>query len=335
MLDALSPARGQTYLDATAGLGGHASLVAPGLQPGGRVILNDADPANLVRAAAAVREAVGEDDAEKVMIESITGNFAFVPRLLMGSGRIADLVLADLGFSSNQVDDGARGFSFMRDGPLDMRLDPALGSTAADLVNGLPERELARILAELGDERHASRIAQKLVQARQQGPISTTGQLAELVRSVMPGSHTGIDPATRTFQALRIAVNDELGSLESFASDVAREAQAVFEGEREVVSRASGSGGANVEVANGWLSPGAKVAFISFHSLEDRIVKSMTAKVVACGGKDLLNGTVTPGKAEQASNPRSRSAKLRCVRLPLMSGREAKRAARTARDGIL
>jgi 16S rRNA (cytosine1402-N4)-methyltransferase len=314
VLDALAPSPGQTYLDATAGLGGHAALVAPRLQPGGRVILNDADPANLERATARVREAAGAG-ADVLQVDSITGNFAFLPRLLIGSGRSADLVLADLGFSSNQMDDGARGFSFMRDGPLDMRLDPALRSTAADLVNGLPERELARILSELGDERHAARIAQKLAQARQQGPISSTGQLAELVRSVLPGSHTGIDPATRTFQALRIAVNDELGSLESFASDVVREAEAVFEGARDGVSGASGS----------WLSPGAKVAFISFHSLEDRIVKSMVAKVVGCGGKDLLNGTVTPGEAEQASNPRSRSAKLRCVQLPLVSKRAARR----------
>ncbi len=314
VLDALAPSPGQTYLDATAGLGGHAALVAPRLQPGGRVILNDADPANLERATARVREAAGAGTGT-LQVDSITGNFAFLPRLLIGSGRSADLVLADLGFSSNQMDDGARGFSFMRDGPLDMRLDPALRSTAADLVNGLPERELARILSELGDERNAARIAQKLAQARQQGPISSTGQLAELVRSVLPGSHTGIDPATRTFQALRIAVNDELGSLESFESDVVREAEAVFEGARDGVSGASGS----------WLSLGAKVAFISFHSLEDRIVKSMVAKVVGCGGKDLLNGTVTPGEAEQASNPRSRSAKLRCVQLPLVSKRAARR----------
>ena len=317
VLDALAPSPGQTYLDATAGLGGHAALVAPRIQPGGRVILNDADPANLERATARVREAAGAGTGP-LQVESITGNFAFLPRLLIGSGRSADLVLADLGFSSNQMDDGARGFSFMRDGPLDMRLDPALRSTAADLVNGLPERELARILSELGDERHATRIAQKLAQARQQGPISTTGQLAELVRSVLPGSHAGIDPATRTFQALRIAVNDELGSLESFASDVVREAEAVFEGVREGLSGASSLSGS-------WLSPGAKVAFISFHSLEDRIVKSMVTKVVGCGGKDLLNGTVTPGEAEQASNPRSRSAKIRCVQLPLVSKRAARR----------
>jgi 16S rRNA (cytosine1402-N4)-methyltransferase len=145
--------------------------------------------------------------------------------------------------------------------------------------------------------------------------ITSTKQLASLIADAVPIRDKHKHPATRTFQAIRIAVNDELGSLESFAADVVREAEAVFEGARDGVSGASGS----------WLSPGAKVAFISFHSLEDRIVKSMVAKVVGCGGKDLLNGTVTPGEAEQASNPRSRSAKLRCVQLPLVSKRAARR----------
>lgn len=238
----------------------------------------------------------------------IAGNFAFVPRQLPGMGLAADMVLADLGFSSNQMEDGQRGLSFMREGPLDMRLDPTLRSTAADLVNGLPEAELARIIGEFGDERHASRIARKLAQARQQGPISTTGKLAELVRSVVPGSHTGIDPATRTFQALRIAVNDELGSLESLASDVVR------------VSEEIAAGGSEGGTDGRWLRPGARVAIISFHSLEDRIVKGMVARVVGLGGFDVAGGAVTPGEDEQAANPRSRSAKLRCVQVPLGPG---------------
>jgi 16S rRNA (cytosine1402-N4)-methyltransferase len=320
VLSALVPAPGQTLIDCTAGLGGHARLISSHIAPGGRVILNDADPANLARATQSLREHVasfaapaplapGQVLIESISIERISGNFAFLPRVLQSRGFSGDLLLADLGFSSNQMEDAERGFSFMRDGPLDMRLDPTLRSTAADLVNGFPERELARVLQEYGDERGAPKIARKLVQARQRGPISTTGQLAELVRSCLPPSHTGIDPATRTFQALRIAVNDELGSLESLARDIVLMAEDLSPAGRK---RAASEG----SHSPGWLSPGARVAFISFHSIEDRIVKNMVAKVVELGGQDVLGGPVGPSESEQEANPRSRSAKLRCVRLP-------------------
>lgn len=288
----LLPARpGCTYVDCTAGLGGHAALIAPGLAPGGTVVLNDSDPGNLGVAAAKVRGA-----APGVRVVEFHGNFALLASRLVEVGIRADLVLADLGFASNQMDNPERGFSFMHDGPLDMRLDPTLPLTAADLVNSAPERELTRILGEFGEEKQAFRIARKLCRARQESPIKTTAQLASIVRSVVPRGGSRIDPATRTFQALRIAVNDELGSLEAVLDSVAR-----------ISERRS---------AESWLNPGARVGMISFHSLEDRLVKRGFSRVVAAGGKDVSGGAVGPTEAEAGANPRARSAKFRVVEIP-------------------
>lgn len=208
------------------------------------------------------------------------------------------MVLADLGFSSNQVETAGRGFSFQRDGPLDMRLDPTSPVTAADLVASTPERELARLIREFGDEPAAGKIARKLVDSRRSGPISTTGQLAELIRSVVGRRPGSIDPATKTFQALRIAVNDELGSLSSLLAAVERGA------------RVAASGGA------GWLNQGARVAIISFHSLEDRLVKQGFASLVAAGAALALTRRPMEGsESEVAENPRARSAKLRGIQV--------------------
>ncbi len=288
----LLPARpGRTYVDCTAGLGGHAALIAPGLAPGGTVVLNDSDPGNLSVAAAKVRGA-----APGVRVVEIHGNFALLASRLVEVGIRADLVLADLGFASNQMDNPERGFSFMHDGPLDMRLDPTLPLTAADLVNSAPEPELARILGEFGEEKQAFRIARKLCQARRESPIKTTARLASIVRSVVPRGGLRIDPATRTFQALRIAVNDELGSLEAVLDSVAR-----------ISERRS---------AESWLNPGARVGMISFHSLEDRLVKRGFSRVVAAGGKDVSGGAVGPTEVEAGANPRARSAKFRVVEIP-------------------
>lgn len=299
VLELLAPRAGETYVDCTAGLGGHAAAVAERVGATGTVVLNDADPGNLAKAVKAVAAAVVGGQGVGPRVIAVQGNFANVPRQMVERGIAADMVLADLGFSSNQVDEAARGFSFSRDGPLDMRLDPTLPVTAADLVASLPEAELVRIIRDYGEDRDAPRIARKLVEARRGGPISTTGQLAQIIRSASGRrpSRDSIDPATRTFQALRIAVNDELGSLESLLEQVRRGAEK------------AGLGGA-------WLRPGARFGIIAFHSLEDRPVKRAFAEMAASGVATVL--TKRPVEADEAEvdrNPRARSARLRVVRV--------------------
>ncbi len=297
-LETLAPEPGETVLDCTAGLGGHAEALARRVGPDGCVVLCDQDPGNLVRAAA--RLAAIPDALRPREVRTIPGSFAQAPRTLRQWGVGADVVLADLGFSSNQMDDPNRGLSFMREGPLDMRLNPSAPVTAAELVATLSERELAEILRDLGEEPAARRIAQKIVLSRKIEPIQTTTQLAEIVRSVVPRIPGTIDPSTRTFQALRIAVNDELGALAVLL---------------EAVERAA------VGPAGSWLAPGARVGVISFHSLEDRLVKQSFARVTQQGRAENVGPKppITPGDAEVQTNPRSRSAKLRVVRLAMAS----------------
>jgi 16S rRNA (cytosine1402-N4)-methyltransferase len=222
----------------------------------------------------------------------------------------ASLVLADLGFASTQIDDPARGMSFRADGPLDMRMDPSLRTTAADLVASLPENELARIVRELGEERHAARVARAIIEARRVSPLVTTTQFAEVVRRVVPRQAGGIDPATRTFQALRIAVNDELGVLDAFLSGILRRTEQIVGGLQE------GAGEVAPPASRGWLAPGGRVAIISFHSLEDRLVKKAFQAITRLGGRELSGKSVAPTEEELRRNPRSRSAKLRAVQLP-------------------
>jgi 16S rRNA (cytosine1402-N4)-methyltransferase len=300
VLELLAARAGEVYVDCTAGLGGHAAAMVTRVSPGGSVVLNDLDPSNLERAVRAVRSAAEQASSPAPTIVPLQGNYAELPRRLAETASAADLVLADLGFSSNQVDDAGRGFSFSKDGPLDMRLDPTNPVTAADLVASLSEAELAGLIAEFGEERGARRIARKLVQARAAVPITTTQRLAELVRSAAgPNSKdSAIDPATRTFQALRIAVNDELGSLDAFLAGVTRGAA------EAVAGRPS------------WLKAGARVAVISFHSLEDRAVKRAFGEVQRRGlGEELTASPVRASGTEVSRNPRSRSAKLRAVRI--------------------
>ncbi|MDX2115486.1 MAG: 16S rRNA (cytosine(1402)-N(4))-methyltransferase RsmH [Planctomycetota bacterium] len=296
VLELLAPAAGECALDATAGLGGHAAQIAARLGPTGTLILNDFDPANLDRAAAAVGAL---PDPPRVV--RLRGNFAEAPRKLVEMGLAADVVLADLGFSSNQVDDAARGFSFMRDGPLDMRLDPSAPLTAAELVNTLPERELGEILRDLGEDPHWRRITQKIIAERARGPISTTSALAAIVRSAAgPAGPSRINPATRAFQALRIAVNDELGNLRSLLESVSRAAS---------ILRTARS------AAPAWLKLGARIGIIAFHSLEDRLVKNAFAELASRGEARLENRKpIEASEQEQRDNPRARSAKLRVVR---------------------
>ena len=210
-------------------------------------------------------------------------NFDDLPAVLREVGVPAvDAVLADLGFCSDQLSDPARGLSFMHDGPLDMRLDPSRGEPASALIRRFTEKDLADIFWEYGEERFSRRVARAIVETRQKTPIVTTGQLAELIRRCVPRSKGhAIDPATRVFQALRIAVNDELGVLERF-----------------------------LRVAPNCLKPGGKLAMISFHSLEDRIVKQAFREMPELV-KELTRKPVQAGEGEMRNNPRARSAKLR------------------------
>ncbi|MEM7755689.1 MAG: 16S rRNA (cytosine(1402)-N(4))-methyltransferase RsmH [Planctomycetota bacterium] len=303
VLELLTPGEGETYVDGTAGLGGHAAAVSVRVGPSGRVVLNDLDPGNLAQAQAFVRGVEGGAGT----VEAIHGPFDELPARLADAGTRADSVLLDLGFASTQVDDAERGLSFKRDGPLDMRLDPGGPITAADLVSSLDERELADVIYRFGEERASRRIARKIVEVRKAEPITTTGRLAELVRSAFPrqgsrpGSRRGprIDNATRTFQALRIAVNDEIGRLERLLASLEVEAGAIAQGRGT------------------WLNPGARVAVISFHSLEDRPVKQAFRGLVDRGlAGALTRKPLVAGDGERDTNPRARSAKLRGVMLP-------------------
>jgi 16S rRNA (cytosine1402-N4)-methyltransferase len=294
VVELLCPQSGQVYLDGTAGLGGHASLIARRLGETGTVVLMDLDAGNLSRASAAV-----EGSQAGVRVHGFHGSYVEAPRRLAAIGLQADRVLLDLGFASNQVDDPARGLSFRRDGPLDMRLDPTQGMSAAELVMTRSEDELGEILRDFGEERSWRRVARKLVETRETRPIRTSGELAEIVRDAMgaAGRAQRIDPATRTFQALRIAVNDELGHLGAMLGSI----------ERAASGRSAGTS---------WLAPDARIAVISFHSLEDRPVKHAFASLAEQGLAEVLTRKPVRATAqESAANPRSRSAKLRVISL--------------------
>lgn len=297
VLALLSPQRGQVFVDCTAGLGGHACLVAEQLGPEGTVVLNDMDQGNLDRAKMLVSNALCPDDPASAPVHAIRGNFAELPGKLRELGLSADMVLADLGFASTQVDDPQRGLSFRFSGPLDMRLDSSMPITAAELVNTLSERDLADIIFRYGEEKSSRRIASKLVAAREVEPITTTDRLAEIVRSAIPGPRGGINPATKTFQALRIAVNDELGSLDALLRLIGIALKKCHAGQPS------------------WINPGARIGIISFHSLEDRPVKRASGDWVESGwGESITRKPIEAGEAEIASNPRARSAKLRGIR---------------------
>jgi 16S rRNA (cytosine1402-N4)-methyltransferase len=278
VLEHLEPSRGGTFVDCTVGLGGHARAM---LDAGAaKVIGIDRDRDALARAADALKEFGSR-------IELVHADYRALSTLLdeRGLGTV-DGVLADLGVSSMQLDAPGRGFSFRRDDPLDMRMDASSGPTAADVLGDIDERTLSDVIAEYGEERHARRIARALVEARRAGRIETTGRLAEVVRRAIPRKgYTRIDPATRTFQAIRIWVNRELEGLDGFLT-----------------------------VAGDRLATGGRLVVIAFHSLEDRIVKHtlralQTSGVIAIRTKR----PVVPSEAEVERNSRARSAKLRAA----------------------
>jgi 16S rRNA (cytosine1402-N4)-methyltransferase len=274
VLALLEPAPGQVIVDATAGAGGHARLLAERVVPGGRVIALDQDPAMLELARPRLAE---------LPVTLVRSGFGRLRRVLDGLGlERVDAVFADLGVCSDQLDATERGLSFGRAGPLDMRMDPDASETAADLLRRLPERELADLIYEFGEERHSRRVARRIVEARERAPLETTEQLAELVRRCVPRGK-GIDPATRVFQALRIAVNDELGELDRLLAVLPR-----------------------------CVRPGGRAAVISFHSLEDRRVKHAFRERTLW--EALTKKPVQAGDDEVRDNPRARSAKLRAAR---------------------
>jgi 16S rRNA (cytosine1402-N4)-methyltransferase len=294
VLAALHPHAGGRYLDGTLGGAGHTRLLLDASAPDGRVLALDADPLALERARTLLPEAIA---GERLLLSH--GNFAQMGDLAKAADFApVDGILLDLGLSSDQLADRERGFSFAHDAPLDMRFDTSRGVSAADLVNTLPEHELADIIWRYGEERRSRAIARRIGEARQRQPITRTGELARLVASVVHGRPGGIHPATRTFQALRIAVNDELASLETA-----------------------------LPAAIDLLRPGGRVAVISFHSLEDRIVKQTFQREergcvcppelpeCVCGRKPRLHivtrRPLTASDAEVTTNPRARSAKLR------------------------
>jgi 16S rRNA (cytosine1402-N4)-methyltransferase len=295
VVGALAPSPGDLVIDCTAGRGGHAELIARAMGSG-TLVLSDLDPANLAYAAERVAKA-----APGVRAIALQGDFRHLALRMRTMGLPpARAVLADLGVSSLHLDDPARGFSFSSEAPLDMRLDPAGSRTAADLLAALSEEELATVIGHLGEEPLARRIARKVAESREVAPINTTAQLALLVSEAYgPRARTSrLHPATRTFMALRIAVNDELGALEGLLSAVATAAHEAAQG------------------TPGWLAPDARVAVISFHSLEDRLVKRSFAALESSGlASRPARKPLIASDAEVDANPRARSAKLRIVRL--------------------
>lgn len=277
----LAPAPGRTIVDATVGTAGHALAILPKLLPDGRLIGLDRDADALELARRRLLEFAPQAVCAPANFRDLREALA---ALQVGQ---ADGVLLDLGVSSLQFDTPERGFSFAKDGPLDMRMDRGARPTAETLVNTLPADALADLLQTLGEERFARRIARRIVEARRAGRITTTVQLARLVIQAMPSAsrHGRLHAATRTFQALRLAVNDELGAL-----------QAVLAQLPEV------------------LAPGGRVVIISFHSLEDRLVKQAFAQGAREGlWRVLTKKPLQASDAEVDRNPRARSAKLRAV----------------------
>ncbi len=302
LIEMLDPAPGQLAVDCTFGGGGHARLVADRLGPRGALIAIDRDPAAEERFDALAREV-------SCSMRFIRASFARGLELLVAEGVRADHAYFDLGMSSMQIDTWERGFSYSYDAPLDMRMDPSQELTAREIVNTWDERRLASLLREFGEERYAGQIARRIVSARGRSPLRTTHELVELIKAAVPAParFAGGHPAKRSFQALRIAVNDELGQLDEA-----------------------------LPLAWRLLGPAGRLAGISFHSLEDRRVKRfLTARaqgcicppqmpVCGCGrvaeGELLHRRAIAASPGEVAANPRAASARLRVAR-KLESGR--------------
>ena len=284
ILGLLTPAPGEVFLDGTVGAGGHAEAIAEAVGPAGLLVCGDSDPAMLAMASERLRRFP--------WVRMVHADYSdFETHREAAGGRMFDGMLLDLGLSSVQLFDPSRGFSFREDGPLDMRRDPGAGGIdAREILRRSSERELADLFFRFGEERFSRRIARAIVARRRKEPIGRTTQLAGLVQSAIPrkGWPRSIHPATRVFQALRIAVNGELDSLAAFLDRFASH-----------------------------LAPGGRVALISFHSLEDRMVK-VAFRTMAAGNTAslclLTRRPVTPGTREIAENPRAASGRLRAAK---------------------
>ena len=290
VLDSLRPQDGDAIVDLTAGRGGHATALAKQCKPSS-ITLFDLDAKNLAFASNRVEQECG------IKPVCIHANFATAAQTLQQQSHKADVVLADLGFASNQMDSPERGLSFLKEGPLDMRLNPESGMTAADIINEFSEQELADLIYTQGEDPFSRQIARKIVLERAKEPILSTTRLASVVREAYGSKARAsrINPATRTFMALRIVVNDELMALDALLHD--------FE--------ASCRKG-----AEGWLQPDARVGVISFHSLEDRKVKQTFTALEKAGLVERLNRKPIQATDEEvATNPRARPAKYRAMRV--------------------
>lgn len=277
----LNPRPGEIFVDATVGGGGHAYALLKNLQPGGFLIGLDRDEEAIHAASLKLKPFGGN-------FKLFQANFSSLPSILEEEGlKGVDGLLFDLGVSSYHLENVARGFTYQADAPLDMRMDRRQELTAAEIVNTWPEEELARILKEYGEERWAARIARFIVKAREKKPIRSTLELVDIVKAAIPARfrRTGPHPAKRTFQALRIAVNDELGELQRTLAELER-----------------------------LLNPGGRIVVISFHSLEDRIVKQTFKELSGKLLEILTPKPVVPSLEEIECNPRARSAKLRAAR---------------------
>ena len=278
-LDLLKVQRGGVYADATLGLAGHSAEIARRLGPEGALIAFDRDPEAMARARARLSAVADELGPEMPVVKYVSRPFSAIAEEI-APGTL-DGLLADFGVSSLQLDAPHRGFSFRAEGPLDMRMDPRSELTAAQVVNQADEEDLANLIYEFGEERRSRRIARAIVRAR---PIHTTAELARVVSAAAPAMKGDkIHPATRTFQALRIRVNSELAEIQSL-----------------------------LKSAGSLLKPGGRVVLISFHSLEDRLVKDYLRDAARAGTMAVLTKKpVTADEEEARRNPRSRSAKLR------------------------
>ena len=288
----LRPRKQGCYVDCTIGMGGTAEQILKVSAPDGMLIGIDRDPQAIVQARTRLQP-------YKSRIQLFCENFQHVKSVMnIANGKRADGILFDLGVSSAQLNQPERGLSFQQDGPLDMRMNPTHGQTAEDLVNALPETQLARIIHELGEERYSRRIARAIVRVRRQSPLRTTLDLSRVIRESVPRSYRSgrLHPATRTFQAFRMVVNDELGSLKT-----------------------------GLDEALDVLAPGGRLCVISFHSLEDRAVKQMFRRLAHEAPDQwtiLTKKPVSPSLQERRANSRSRSAKLRVLERKPVCGDE-------------
>ena len=290
IFNSLQPKDGEVIVDLTAGRGGHATLLASSIKPKS-IILFDLDNANLQYASDRLQIETGI----KPLV--FHANFATAAQILIKNKIQANIVLADLGFASNQMDDAIRGMSFMRDGPLDMRLNRESNRTAAEIVNSYSEIELADLIFRLGEDPFSRQIARKIILERAKEPIHSTTRLAKVVRDAYGSkAHSSrMNPATRTFMALRIAVNDELMALDALLHDIEASCHQGDEG---------------------WLSNSARLGVISFHSLEDRKVKQTFTTLEKIGLANRINRKPIQATDEEvANNPRARPAKYRAIRV--------------------